>query len=96
MRSFYFSPRKINGSNSKSISACIILRGGGGGGEKRKRFILSSSLLLFSGLFAPIGEIAHERMHVLSVISCKKKARHKTRHMSRPVFSCRVHNYYSQ
>ena len=42
-------------------------------------------------LFAPIGEIAHERMHVLSIISYKTKERHQTRHMSRPVFSCCAH-----
>ena len=49
----------------------------------------SSSLLSFNGLFAPIGETAHERMHLIYIyiyiyiynFLIQKKAGHKTRHM---------------
>ena len=68
--SFHFGPLKINGSNSKSVSALIALSWKNGKEVwkyKRDCFILNPSLLPFSELFAPVGEIAHERMQLLSV-----------------------------
>ena len=37
-----------------------------------------TSLLSFNGLFAPIGEIAHERVHLLSGTTLKRRWNTKT------------------
>ena len=60
-RSFYFGPPTI----------CALLHNLEKT-EQHKCFILSSSLLWFNGIFAPIGETAHKRIHVLSVMSYKR------------------------
>ena len=46
---------------------------------------------VISGLFAPIGEIVHERMHLLPVNTKQGRTQNKTHGTSHPLFSCCIH-----
>jgi len=86
-RCFNFGPLKINGTNSKSVSALIAQSW-----KNRKElwkykhhcFILSSLLLCYL-----LHIIAHERVHLLSI---DKKAAHKTEHVPSCVLLLYTHS----
>ena len=89
-----FVPAGSVSSSSTLARQFEFLKLFGGGKEPWKYerhvlcFILNSSLLSFSGLSAPLGDMAHKRMHWLPVNTKRGRWTQKTHIPSRVLFLC--------